>query len=82
MRVYLIKGEIEGKVKALGFVRSELQAKKAVPHIEEYTEDIESIHYEKENVPNHKKGLIDWLNSFCHGGEEVDELINEILEEY
>ena len=90
-RLYMIKGTVvktsrKGKVRekeyCLGFVRSELQAKKAVTHIAENTEDIHSIYYEPEDIPNDKGGMIKWLNDYCMDIEDVQDLITEVLEEY
>ena len=92
MRIYMLMGDVtihnvfapEVKTettKALGFVRSEKQARLAVKHLIEYTESIDNIYWEKEDVPSDKEGFIKWLNDFCWQEENVQDLINEILEE-
>ena len=97
MRVYMLIGDVPNPYysetigptirkthirKPLGFVRTEVQARKAIPHIKEYTENISNLEYEKNDIPTDKDGFIKWLNEFCYQLEGVPQLIEEVLEEH
>jgi hypothetical protein len=74
MRIYRIIGTTENKERTLGFTRREAQARKATNRIP--FDLAESVHYEAEDIPSGKDGLIAWLSSFI-ADDEILQIISD-----
>ena len=87
MRIYRINGLAEeksiccGKMvlkeKALGFVRTEGQARNAVKLIA--LEGVQDVYFEPEDIPAGKEGFVDWLNDFVI--DDYQQIIKSLYKE-
>jgi len=71
-------GTVNKREKCLGFVRSEVQAKKMMTKLK-VLDNIMDLEYDLQEIGKGKQGLINWLNGFTLKNDEVKDILKQVM---